>query len=137
MKQAQGIIIFGLIEIAIGSITLIAVAISLILGQSMKPLEVLLFVLITAVISCSLGIGVLKRNLTSYHLLIFLATVIVLSKMLIFAKIITLSGALETSIPQSSKNIISIIYHGSLILYFSSPGVRKQFGERRKFFWQK
>lgn len=133
----MGIIIFGLIEIALGSITLIAVAISLILGRSTKPLEVLIFVLTTAVVSFSLGIGVLKRNLTSYHLLIFLASVIILSKILIFANIITLSGALETSIPQPSKNILSIIYHGSLIWYFSLPSVRKQFGERRKFFWQR
>jgi hypothetical protein len=27
--------------------------------------------------------------------------------------------------------MISIIYHGSLICYFSRPSIRKEFGERR------
>jgi len=131
LKHNCGIVIFGLIEISTGLITLIAVIISLILGKSIKPLEVLIFVLITSIISLSLGIGILRYNLTSYHLSLFFATVIILSKVLIFARIISLSGALETNISPTAKNIISIIYHSLLIWYFVRPSVRKQFGEKR------
>ena len=131
MKHNCGIVIFGLIEISTGLITLIAVIISLILGKSIKPLEVLIFVLITSIISLSLGIGILRYNLASYHLSLFFATVIILSKVLIFARIISLSGALETNISPTAKNIISIIYHSLLIWYFVRPSVRKQFGEKR------
>jgi hypothetical protein len=131
MLRNAGIIFFGLIELIIGSFTLIAVIISLILGKSTKPPEVLIFVLTTSTVSLSLGIGILKRNLTSYHLLLFLSVIIILSKILIFAKIIFLTGALETSIPPSLKNIISIVYHSLLIWYFVRPSVRKQFGEKR------
>lgn len=131
MKHNWGLITFALIEITIGSITSLAVITSLILGKATKPPAVLIFVLTTAIISSSLGIGILRNNLTSYHLLLFFSTVIIVSKILIFAKIITLTGALETTVPQSTKNIISVIYHSLLIWYFSRPSVRKRFGERR------
>jgi hypothetical protein len=131
MLRNAGIIFFGLTELIIGSFTLIAVIVSLLLGKSAKPPEVLIFVLTTAVISLILGIGILKRNLTSYHLLLFLSVIIILSKILIFAKIIFLAGALETNIHPSLKNTISIVYHSLLVWYFVRPSVRKQFGERR------
>jgi hypothetical protein len=130
LKHNYGVIIFGFIEICFGLITLIAVITSLILGKSQKPVEVLLFVLTTSIISLVLGIGILKRNLTSYHLLLFFAAVIILSKVLIFAKIIILAGALETSIPAEVKNTISIIYHSLLIWYFLKPNIKKQFIEK-------
>lgn len=132
MQSRQwGILIFGLTEIIIGSFTLAAVLLSLYLGKSTKPVQVLLFVLLTSVLSACLGIGLLRRNLASLHTLLFFASVIILSKILIFLKIITLNGALETSIPQPVKNAASIIYHTLLIWYFSRPALRQQFGERR------
>ncbi|MEK6727855.1 MAG: hypothetical protein AABY28_04180 [Candidatus Omnitrophota bacterium] len=130
-KRNYGIFIFGLIEIGIGLITFFVVIASLILGKSTKPLEVVIFVLTTAAISFSLGLGVLRMNLRSYHLLLFFATVVILSKALIFAKIISLSGALEASIPSQAKNTISILYHILLVGYFISPKVRKAFGEKK------
>ena len=127
-----GVLIFGIVEFLFGTITFIAVTLSLVRGASAKPLEVAVFVLATACISAGLGIGILRRNLQAYHLLLFFSYVIILSKILIFAKIITLSGALETAIPASLKNIISIVYHALLVVYFTSPPVKGYFGERRK-----
>lgn len=129
-RQAYGVVIFGFIEICFGLITLIAVITSIILGKSKKPVEVLSFVLTTSIISLGLGIGILKRNLTSYHLLLFFAAVIILSKVLIFAKIIILTSALETSIPSEVKNTISPIYHSLLIWYFLKPKIKRQFVEK-------
>lgn len=131
-KRNYGIVISGLIEVNIGFVTLVAVITSLILGKSTKPPEVLVFVLATSIISLGLGIGILRRSLAGYHLLLFFATVIVLTKILILAKILTLSGAIETTLPQSTKDIISIIYHSLLIWYFTRASVRRQFGEKRK-----
>jgi|GEM_PF-578948 len=130
-SHERGIILFGIIEIAIGFFTLLTVIISLLLGKSTKPLAVLIFVLTASIISLSLGVGIIRRNLASYNLLIFFATVIILSKILIFLGIINLSGALETSIPTPFKNIISICYHALLIWYFTCPSVKMQFGEKR------
>lgn len=134
MKPKLGIAIFGIIEIAIGAITFLSVALSLILGRSTKPLEVLIFVLTTSIISFCIGIGILRKHLTSYHILLFFAKVVILSKILIFANIISLSGAIETTIPQPFKNIISIFYHVLLLWYFSQASVRTEFGERRRWF---
>jgi hypothetical protein len=131
MRVKLGVVAFGVIEIIIGCVTLLGLMLSLFLGRSAKPPEVLIFVLTTAAISFGLGIGILRRSLTSYHLVIFFSTVVILSKILIFAKIISLSGALETTIPPPVKNLVSVIYHCLLIFYFTRPSVKKHFGERR------
>lgn len=130
-NKSWGILIFGIIEIIIGSIAFISVLISILFGKSEKPAEVVVFVLTTAAISTGIGIGILKLSLTSYNLLLFFAKMIILSKILVFLKVITLSGALETIIPASVKNAISILYHTTLIWYFSHPKIKDYFGERR------
>jgi len=119
--------IFGLTEIAIGTATFIAVTQSLNAGISTKPLNVLVFVVLSSLISALLGAGVLIRQEYSRKLFIFFAGWIILSKILIFAKIIFLNGALETTIPSGLKGIISIFYHSLLICYFIRPSVRRRF----------
>jgi len=127
MKDKFGIKVFAAAEILIGIVTLVAVAASIIEATSRKPTEVIVFVLISAAISIYLGFGILRHNFVCYYLLLYFTSIIILSKILIFAKIITLSGALETSIPSDLKNLISIFYHGSLIFYFMRLPVRNIF----------
>ena len=127
MNRRRGIIIFGIVEILIGLITLTAVIVSLIQGKSTKPFEALAFVLITAVISLIVGLGILRYNRYCYNALLYFSSIIILSKILIFAKIITLNGALETTIPDSFKNIISILYHSLLIFYFTRKSIKEKF----------
>ena len=116
-------------EILLGGITLFAVIASLILRESAKPVEVLIFVLTTSGLSLGLGIGILKKNLASYQLLLFFSSVIVLSKILIFAKIISLNGALETTIPAELKNMVSVTYHSLIIILLTRQPVKKVFKE--------
>ena len=116
-----------MVEIIIGVVTLAVVSANLLLGNSAKPPEVTVFVLTTAAISAALGFGILGGNLTSYRLLLFFSKTIVLSKILIFAHIISLNGALETTIPSSAKNLISIVYHSLLIFYFTRRPIREVF----------
>jgi hypothetical protein len=132
LKRGYGIIIFGLIEISIGLVTLAALMLRFISGTSGKPPEVFAFILATSIISCGLGVGVLRLSLHSYHSLLFLASAIILSKILIFSRIIYLNGALEGSIPSDIQNVISVIYHSLLILYFIRPSVKKQFRQKIK-----
>jgi hypothetical protein len=127
MKNKFGVMLFAIIEIFIGLLTLAAVILSLAQGKSTKSLEVLVFVLITAIISNGLGWGILRYKLLAYRLLLYFSSIIILSKILIFAKIITLNGALETTLPSSLKNIISVLYHSLLILYFTRKSIREQF----------
>ena len=127
MKDKSGIILFAIIEIVIGIVTLAAVILSIAQASSTKPLEVIIFVLVTACISMILGFGILRQSPTSYYLLLYFSSVIILSKILIFARIINLSGALETSIPSHLKNLISVFYHSLLIFYFMRPSIRDIF----------
>jgi hypothetical protein len=127
MKNKFGVMLFAIIEIFIGLATLTAVILSLAQGKSTKSLQVLVFVLITAIISSGLGWGILRYKLLAYRLLLYFSSIIILSKILIFAKIITLTGALEITIPSSLKNIISVLYHSLLIFYFTRKSIREQF----------
>ena len=128
MKHEKiGIRIFGIIEILIGSVTFIALLASFFLGRSAKPAEVFVFVLTTSIISAGLGIGLIRHNLHSYHILLFFSAVIILSKFLVFAGIIYFNGALETTISPYFKNITSIIYHGILLIYLTRASVKNNF----------
>lgn len=130
-KHSLGIILFALTEILIGSVTLSALLSSIILEKSQKPPEVLLFIFGTSLISIGLGLGILRYSPNAYHLLLFFSAVIILSKILIFLKIISLNEMLETAIPASLKTITSIIYHSMIILYFKRKKVEEQFGKHR------
>jgi hypothetical protein len=123
----QGIQIFGLTEIAIGTITLLAIVVSLVKGTSAKPPNVLTFVIISSLISVALGAGVLLKEKHSRKLLIFFAGWVILSKILIYAKIMTLCCSLETTISSNLKNLISIAYHSILILYFHHRSIKAEF----------
>ena len=126
-KFLWGVFIFGASEITIGSITLLTVAISLIWGISPKPYNVLLFILFSAFVSLVLGFGIWAYNYRAYSLLLYFVSLIILSKILIFSNIITLSGALETKIPSSIKDVISLIYHSSIMYYFNHKSVKNHF----------
>jgi len=73
---------------------------------SVKPVNVLVFVVVSSLLSVSLGAGVLMRRRYARKLLMFFAGWIVLSKILTFGGIITLNGSLETTMPAGLKNII-------------------------------
>ena len=119
--------IFAVTEIFIGGITLISVTTSLILANSTKPLNVLVFVIITSLISFLLGIGLLMRNPQAYYIILYFSITIIISKILIFAKIISLNGALETSLPAPVKNIVSLLYHSLILVVFNLKNIRKEF----------
>lgn len=126
MKLKKGILFFGLTEIAIGTITLAAIFESLLRHVSTKPLNILIFVIISGIISASLGTGILLRIRYTRKLLMFFAGWIILSKILIFGKIIMLNGSLETTVSPNLKNTVSIIYHFILIFYFHHPSIKAE-----------
>ena len=127
LKHYRSILIIGIIEILIGGVTLFVTLLSLIFGSNTKSPNVLLFVVVSATVSSSLGFGILKFRKTAYDLLIYFSSVILLSKILIALDIIQLHGALETAIPNPLKTFISIVYHSVIILYLRQESVRKIF----------
>ena len=126
MKPKQGIVLFGLIEIGIGTATLALILQSLLTGTLPKPPNVLTFVIISSLISILLGAGLLLKCPYSRKLLIFFAGWVILSKILIFSGIIVLCCDLETTIAPDVKNLISVFYHVLIILYFHSRPVKAE-----------
>lgn len=127
MSKRKGVLFFALTEVIIGSLTLTTTSLSLLLGFSSKPSNVITFVITSSFISLFLGIGLLLRLTYARKLLLFFSGWVILSKIFLFMGLITLNGAMETTIAPHIKNIISIVYHGSLIVYFLRPSVRSEF----------
>ena len=118
---------FGIIEILIGSVTLLSNFVTVLLGVNNKTPNVLLFVVVTGAVSTLIGVGILKLKKSAYQLLLYFSSIIVLSKLLIFLGIIHLNGALETTVPAPIKRMLSVGYHLAIILYLNKPGIKRIF----------
>jgi len=127
MENYRKILIVGIIEILIGSITLFSTLISVYFSTNTKSPSVLAFVIIAASISTLIGIGILRLKKLACSLLLYFSSVIILSKILIIMEVIQLNGALVTAVPSPLNNVISIVYHGILLYYLSRPNIRQIF----------
>jgi len=121
------IITIGLIEILIGGITLLGTIISLAASINTKPQNVLIFVLSAACLSFALGVGILTLQRWAWRLLLYFSSVILLSKILLLMGIIHLNGALVPAVPPWLNHLISLGYHGAVILYLRKPAVKELF----------
>ena len=127
LKTFRVILFIGIIEILIGGATLLGTAGAVLLGSNTKPNNVLFFVITAAFTSVSIGVGILRFKKLAYRALLFFASVVLLSKLLIFLGIVQLNGALETTVPSPVKNGISMIYHGFVIYYLRQKDIKKVF----------
>ncbi|MFA5089026.1 MAG: hypothetical protein WC552_08365 [Candidatus Omnitrophota bacterium] len=127
MKHKKIILAIGIVELLIGGVTLLTTLGSLFLSYNQKPLNVLIFVLATSIISSSLGIGIIKSKKIAYQLLLYFSSVVLLNKVLLFAGIIHLNGKLATFLPASLINLTSVLYHLFIIWYLCKKDVRKIF----------
>lgn len=125
MHHYRTVLIIGIAEIVIGSVTVLFNLMAWSLAASTKSPNVLIFVVTTGIISILIGFGVLNFKKLAYQLLLYFSSVIILSKLLIFAGILQLNGALETTIPAPLKNMVSIVYHGFVIVYLSKRGIKE------------
>ena len=117
----------GSIEILFGGFTLLLTLSSLLFSFNTKPVNVVLFVLITAAISTLLGIGVLTYHKLAYTLLLYFSSVILLTKFLMLCGIIYLNHAFQTFVPSAVVNAISMLYHGLLIVYLKQEDICRLF----------
>jgi len=142
MKSYRTILIIGIIEILIGSVTLFSNFFLILFNMNNKSPNILLFVVVAACVSTLLGIGMLKFNKAAYELLLYFSSVIILSKALIFLGIFHLNGELEVSIHQIAKipvsetwrqsmnllkSLISLSYHGFVIYFLRKPDIKALF----------
>ena len=127
MTHFRTILIIGIIEIGIGGITLISTWLSLILETNTKSPNVLLFVIVAAAVSTSIGIGILKFKKFAYDLLLYFSSVVIFSKLLIFLDIIQLNGTIQTTVPSYINDAISVSYHAYVIYFLKKEEIKKVF----------
>ncbi len=114
-------------EIAIGMVTIFSLASSFFFFVPKKPVNVFIFVLASALISSTLGLGLLRFNNLFRKLLIFFSGYVILIKILVFMGILHFTGELITAISDPVKNSISIIYHIFVIISLSHGSSKKEF----------
>lgn len=100
------------------------------LSISKKPLNVFIFVLLSATISTIIGAGLLNYREWSRNLLVFFSGYVILTKILIIAGLLRFNGEIIAVIPAGFKNCISILYHGFVILFFNHKTVKGYFAKR-------
>ena len=127
MQYYRTVLIIGIIEILIGAVTLAVNVFSIITNTNTKAPNVLFFVIVASVISTLLGIGILKLKKIAYDLLLYFSSVVLLSKILILMDVINLNGALETTIPSTTKSLVSIGYHGFVLYYLMHGNIKEIF----------
>lgn len=119
-------IFIGITEVIIGLSAFIGVAIvqvTGIYGFSPKPLNVYIFVVISACISFVLGVGILNRREWARSLLVFFSGYVLVTKVLKYGGLLTFNSDIinaATSMPVWEKDAISSIYHIFVIIFFAS-----------------
>ncbi|MEA3489745.1 MAG: hypothetical protein U9R44_05350 [Candidatus Omnitrophota bacterium] len=108
----------GIIEIVTGASAFIGCTFYQI-KEGMKPYNTYIFVIITAVFSLILGLGLLKKKRWARILLIFFSGYVVLTKLLIYSGVLIFKGVLITLLPVWIKDLISLVYHAFVIIFLS------------------
>ncbi len=114
----------AIIELMIGFGTLSGIAWYTHLALQAKPMNVLVFVTAAAAASAILGMGLFEKRKWAATLLVFFSGYIILNKAMIAGGLLHFNGEIITSIPLDIKNLVSILYHSSLILFLARPSVR-------------
>jgi hypothetical protein len=122
--------IIAFVEIAIGLYTIVGLIASAWFSFPTKPLNVFIFVMISAATSIVLGAGLFNYKEKARMLLIFFSGYVALTKILIFLNLLKLCCEITVLIPVHVKNSVSVIYHFLLIIFFTRPEVKSYFNKK-------
>ena len=128
-RRTLFVYLISLIEIAIGCCTIVGLAASSLFSLSNKSENVFIFVLLSAIISSSLGLGLYFFHNWARKLLIFFSGWVILTKILVLVGILQFSGELITAVSDPVKNTVSVLYHAAVIATLNSDRVRELFSK--------
>lgn len=117
----------GFIELIIGLATLLFVVLFDIFSIVDKPFSVFVFVVISAAISASIGFGILNLKNWARKALVYFSGYVIFIKVMLFLGVITFSAGIITVPPTHSRNIISMLYHIALIIFFTNAEIMSRF----------
>lgn len=129
MSTIEGRVIHAVaaIEVLIGLVTVVGLLTSRWLSFALKPINLFIYVLISALASIAIGIGIFNRREPARYLLVFFSGYVILIKLMIFAGLIVFSRDIIRFIPAGTKNYISVLYHSFLVVFFTLPSVKEYF----------
>lgn len=125
MKKMVSVIAF--IEVLIGASTIIGLILHAVLALSTKPVNVFIFVFVSALASTLIGYGLFVRREWARCLLVFFSGYIIITKIMIFTGLLQFSGEIITAVPADVKNWVSVSYHCFIIVFLSEKPVRNIF----------
>lgn len=120
------IVLIALIEIAIGLSTLSGLALYTQFSLLSKPFNVLVFVVAAATVSTLLGVGLTHLNRHCAILLVFFSGYIILTKLMVAGGLLRFNGEIVTFIPTDAKNLLSLAYHGFVLIFLTRPRVTSE-----------
>ena len=124
--------LIGSIELLIGLTTILFVILFDLFSIVEKPLGVFIFVMISAVLSTTIGFGILRYRRWARILIIFFSGYVICLKVLIYLNIVYFTGEILKVVPSDLKNIVSFLYHLSVIIFFTNKKVITRFKTHRK-----
>ena len=117
-------------ECLIGFVVILGLSAHPVFAPSTHPLRVFAFDFITAVIAISLGLGLFLLKESARKVLVYFSGYIVMEKILTFMGVISLSGKVLTEFFGISVNIVSLIYHGVIVWFFTRNPVKLFFHKK-------
>lgn len=117
----------ALIECAIGATTIVGISYYATQSLSQKPLGVFVFVFVAAVVSSLIGLGLLSGKEIARKCLVYFSGYIVIEKTLIFLGVFSLNGRVVSDIRGVPVDVISLAYHGIILIVFSRHQIKAFF----------
>lgn len=127
MRNETVVTAIGVTEVVIALFALAGLFLPLWLPFPNKPVNVFVFVLLSAFLSFFTGLGVIRRRKWARLALVFFSGYVILTKMLIFSGLLFFSAEVAGFIPAPVKNLISVAYHSWIMLFFSRKPVSELF----------
>lgn len=118
------------LEMLIGLVTLSGISIYALFAISKKPINVFLFVLISSLLSTTIGLGLLNYKNWARTLIIFFSGYVLITKILILTGLMRFNGEILTAIPSDLKSMVSIFYHTFIMFFFNRQAVKGIFAKK-------
>jgi hypothetical protein len=117
----------AVVELFIGSMTILGLIFYPAFFTSRKPSSVFIFVMVSSVISSVLGYGIFRLREWARRLLVFFSGYIIFTKILVFMGLIHFTGEILTVPAPWIKDCVSLSYHALLIVLLENGAVKELF----------
>ena len=117
--------IVAIVEICIGLLISLSFMIPSLINPPGRPKAVYVFVILTSLISVIIGIGLFRYKRWGRQLLVFFAGYVIVTKFILLSNLAEFTGNTIEFMSINSKDTLSLIYHGIILIIFNLKDVKK------------